>query len=81
MGIALDIIDNLKVKEFDWNNTSEHDIGLIAEEVAEVLPEAVWIKDGNIEGLKPLTLIAILVKAIQELKKEKIWDKGQVHKQ
>jgi hypothetical protein len=70
MGIALNTLKKLKVKEFDWNNTGEHDIGLIAEEVEKVFPEAVWYKDGQIEGLKPLTLIALLIKAVQELKKE-----------
>jgi hypothetical protein len=67
MGIALDIIKKLDVVEFDWNDTNEHDIGLIAEKVEKIFPEAIWRKDGKIEGLKPLTLIALLVKAIQEM--------------
>ncbi len=67
MGIALDKIKQLKVIEFDWKNKRGHDIGLIAESVAKVIPEAIWYKDGKIEGIKPLTLIAVLVKAIQEL--------------
>ena len=65
MGIALDLIKKLEVKKFDWLD-GQHDIGLIAEEVEKVFPEAVWYKDGKIEGLKPLTLIALLIKAIQE---------------
>jgi hypothetical protein len=69
MGIALDLISKLNVVQYDWKETNDHDIGLIAEEVAKVIPEAVWYKDGKIEGLKPLTLIGILVKAIQELEK------------
>jgi len=67
MGKALDLINKLKVVEFDWKDTDQHDIGLIAEEVAEIIPEAVWFKDGKIEGLRPLTLIAVLVEAIKEL--------------
>lgn len=67
MGIALNLINQLKIREFDWKSDDKHDIGLIAEEVEKILPEAVWYKDGKIEGLKPLTLIALLVKAIQEL--------------
>jgi len=67
MGIALDIINKLKVVEFDWKDTNEHEIGMIAEEVAKVYPEAIWYKDGRIEGLKPLPLIALLIKAIKEL--------------
>ena len=67
MGKALDIINKLKVKKFDWKETNEHDIGLIAEEVEKVLPEAVWQRKGKIEGLKPLTLIAVIIEAIKEL--------------
>jgi hypothetical protein len=72
MGKALDILSKLQVKEFDWVDTNKHDIGLIAEEVNKVLPEAVWIKDGQIEGLKPLTLIAVIIEAIKELKNGKL---------
>jgi hypothetical protein len=67
MAVALDRIKKLDVVTFDWNDTNNRDIGMIAEEVAKIIPEAVWYKDGKIEGLKPLTLIAVLVKAIQEL--------------
>lgn len=67
MDKALDLIKKLEVKEFDWKDTNQHDIGLIAEEVEKIIPEAVWYKNGQVEGLKPLTLIAILIQAIQEL--------------
>lgn len=67
MGIALKTIKKLKIKEFDWLDGT-HDIGLIAEEVEKIYPEAVWYKDGKVEGLKPLTLIALCLKAIQEIK-------------
>jgi len=67
MGIALDTIKKLNVKQFDWIHTNEHDVGLIAEEVEKVFPEAVWYKDGKVEGLKPLTLVVLAIKAIQEL--------------
>jgi hypothetical protein len=67
MGKALKIIEKLEVKQFEWKGTDEPDIGLIAEEVEKVLPEAIWKKDGKIMGLKPLTLIGLIIKAIQEL--------------
>jgi len=66
MGIALDKIKKIKVVEFDWLD-GQHDIGIIAEELEKIIPEAIWKKDGKIEGIRPLTMIAILVKAIQEL--------------
>ena len=71
MGKALELIDKLEVMSFDWKETNEPDVGLIAEEVHKVFPEAVWWQDGVIMGLKPLTLIGLLIKAIQELRGEK----------
>lgn len=70
MGIALDLINKLRVVEFDWRDTDTHEVGLIAEEVAKVIPEAVGYKDGKVEGLKPLVLIAIIIKALQEREEE-----------
>ena len=70
MGIALDIIKKLEVKEFDWKEGGKHTIGLIAEDVDKVFPEAVWYKDGEIEGLKALPLIGLIIKALQEIKEE-----------
>ncbi len=72
MGKALDLIKQLNAVEFDWKNTDKHDIGLIAEEVVKIIPEAVFYNnEGQIEGLRPLTLIAVLLEAIKELDKEK----------
>lgn len=70
MGISLDLIKKIKVVEFDWLDGTP-DIGIIAEDLAEIIPQAVWYKDGKIEGIRPLTMIAILVKAIQELEENK----------
>jgi len=69
MGVALDKIRKIKVVEFDWDDEhgGEHDVGIIAEELEKIFPEAVWRKDGQIMGIKPLTMIALLTKAIQEL--------------
>jgi hypothetical protein len=69
VGVALDLIKQIKVVEYDWLDGT-HDIGIIAEELAKIIPEAVWHKDGKIEGIKPLTMVGILVKAVQELSKE-----------
>jgi len=66
MAIAKEIIKKLKVVEFDWKHSDEHEIGLIAEEVEKVFPEAVWKENGVVMGLKPLPLITLLVKALQE---------------
>lgn len=68
MGKALQIISKLNAVEFDWKHNNEHDIGLIAEDVAKVIPEAVYYKDGKVEGIKVLPLLAIIIEAIKELK-------------
>jgi len=68
MGVALDLVKQIKVVEYDWLDGT-HDIGIIAEELAKLIPEAVWYKDGKIEGIKPLTMIGVLVRAIQEMEK------------
>jgi len=71
MGIALDLVNKLRVVEFDWKETNVHEIGLIAEEVEKIIPDAVHKNVlGQIEGLKFLPLIAVLVKAVQELDKK-----------
>jgi hypothetical protein len=70
MGRALDIIDKLSVVEFNWKHDESNEIGIIAEEVEKVFPEAVWYKDGKVEGLKFLPLISLLIKGIQEVREE-----------
>jgi len=67
---ALELIKLFRPVEFDWKETGVHEIGLIAEEVEKIFPEAVWYKDGRVEGLKPLPLIALIIKAIQELEEK-----------
>ena len=71
MGKALNIINKLQVKEFDWKDTNIHEVGLIAEEVEKVFPEAVWKENQYVMGLKILPLIALCIKAIQEIRSEK----------
>ena len=71
MGKALNLLQQLEIKEFDWKDNNKHDIGLIAEEVEKIIPEAVFKINGKIEGLKPLTLIAVIIEAIKELQIER----------
>jgi hypothetical protein len=68
MASALELVKQIKVVKYDWLDGT-HDIGIIAEDLAKIIPEAVWYKDGRIEGIKPLTMIGILTRAVQELEK------------
>ena len=80
---ALDKVMSLRGVEFDWNATSrkgQHDIGLIAQEVEEVLPEVVIDKKlcmgdmkNNEKDYKTVDyekIVGVLVEAIKELKQE-----------
>ena len=67
MGKALKLLKQLNAVEFDWKHNNQHDIGLIAEDVAKIIPEAVFYNNKKIEGIKLLPLIAIIIEAIKEL--------------
>ena len=65
---ALDKVTKLRGVYFDWKSTGEHDIGMIAEEVGEVIPEVVtYAPNGkDAEGMDYARLVALLVEAIKE---------------
>ena len=65
---ALGIVDRLHGVSFDWKPDGKHDIGFIAEDVAEVLPEAVAY-DENGKDAKAVDcsrLVALLIEAVKE---------------
>jgi len=66
----LDVIKNVKVREFDWKSSSKHDIGMIAQELKDVIPNVV-IEGGDDVTEEPFgvdygKLTPYLIKAIQE---------------
>lgn len=67
---CLEKILKLNPVEFDWNENQKayegHDIGLIAQEVKEVIPEIVGEKSSGYLGIKYEKLIPILAGATQE---------------
>lgn len=66
-----DIIYNLRPVTFDWKKDGSHDVGLIAEEVGDHMPELVSKdKEGNVEGVKYSKLTSLLIKAVQDQQKE-----------
>ncbi len=68
---AQDIIGRLRPVEYVWTEGQRADIGLIAEEVAEVLPAIVTENDqGQIEGVQYSRLPALLIAAFQEREHE-----------
>ena len=55
---------------FDWNeksNKTGHDVGLIAQEIQEILPEAVVERDNGYLAVDYHKVVPLLVEAIKEL--------------
>ena len=65
---ALDAVDALRGVTFTWKDSNTQAIGLIAQEVQEVLPEVVTTDDDGYMGIKYTNVIGVLVEAIKELK-------------
>ena len=69
---GLDIIDSLRPVTFDWKTRDlKNDIGLIAEEVENIIPTIIgYDKENKVSGLDYSKLTVVLIQAIKELKKE-----------
>jgi hypothetical protein len=67
---SFDIINKLTGIKFNWKNTKETSYGLSAQEVEQVLPEIVKIRNDGLKGVNYLNIIAILVESVKELKNE-----------
>lgn len=64
---ASELIKQLDGVTFDWKKDGSHDIGMIADEVYEVIPEIVKVDDaGNIEGLAYDHIVAVLIEGFKE---------------
>jgi hypothetical protein len=70
---TLAILEQVKVRQYDWKDTGSTNIGFIAQELYDVIPRAVSVgednEDGSIKrtwGVDNGTLVPYLVKAIQE---------------
>jgi len=66
---ALNKVERLRGVSYDWKTGGNHDIGLIAEEVGEVIPEIVDYEDNgkDAKGLDYARLVAVLIEAVKEL--------------
>jgi hypothetical protein len=63
---ALDKVLRLQGVSFDWTTDGRHDLGLIAEEVGEVLPELVTYDGADASSLDYARLVAVLIEAVKE---------------
>ena len=65
---ALDKVERLRGVSFDWREDGKHDIGLIAEEVGEVVAEVVAYEENgsDAKSVDYARLVPLLVEAIKE---------------
>jgi len=66
----LDIIKSIRVREFDWTRNDHHELGLIAQELVEIVPNVVTVggedETKNPYGVDYGKLTPYLIKALQE---------------
>lgn len=65
---ALDRVLRLRGVTYNWKETGEPDIGLIAEEVGQVVPEIVHYEDNRVDAqsVDYARLVAVLIEAVKE---------------
>jgi hypothetical protein len=64
------IVDALQPARYRWKKTGALDLGFYAQDVVDLVPEAVEVGDEEIDwGFKPDRLIPILLAEIQSLRR------------
>ena len=75
---ALDKVQQLRGVTYEWKANGKHDIGLIAEEVGEIIPEVVEYEENGVDAksVDYARLVAVLIEAVKEQQKmiEKLQD-------
>ena len=70
----LEKVDKIGGYTFDWNDKQEtytgKDVGVIAQEIQEVLPEVVTERDNGYLAVKYEKIVPLLIESIKELKQE-----------
>jgi hypothetical protein len=74
---SLEKLQKIEAYSFDWKEVDDsictrrgHDVGLLAQEVREILPEAILERDNGYLSLDYIKMIPLLVSSIKELKAE-----------
>jgi len=55
---------------FQWKESGESAIGVIAQEVEEVFPEVVHVNEDGLKTVSYGNLVAVLIEAVKELRQE-----------
>jgi len=67
---AMQIVERLNGVRYDWIDNNKPSIGLIAQDVEEVLPEIVETSSDNIKSVSYGNLVGVLVEAIKDLQNQ-----------
>lgn len=79
LGSTAELIDALRPVRYRWIDSGDADIGFVAEEVAELMPELITRNEqGEIEGVRYERLSAVLVAAMQEQRTENARMRGEL---
>lgn len=79
---GLNLINQLKPVSFNWKTTNQADIGLIAEEVAEVEPRLAYKnQNGEIEGVSYSQMSVVLINAVKEQQEQIQVQQNQIEEQ
>lgn len=63
---ALETVKKLRGVSFNWKDSGKPSVGLIAEEVDQVIPEVVAHNDKDATGVNYSSLVGVLVEAVKE---------------
>jgi len=63
---SLDAVKSLRGVSFDWLESGNSEVGVIAQEVEAVLPDVVSTNDEGIKSVKYGNMVAVLIEAIKE---------------
>jgi len=71
---AAEKINKIGGYEFDWNDKQElyegHDVGVIAQEIEEVLPEVVETREDGYKAVDYKKIVPLLIEGIKDLQKQ-----------
>ena len=81
IGFALEKIERINGVTFDWKKLTEeekthihgnkgHDIGVIAQEIEEILPEAVITRDSGYKAVNYEKIIPLLIEAVKDQQRQ-----------
>ena len=63
---SLDVVRSLRGVSFDWIADGSSEVGVIAQEVEDVLPDVVNTNEDGIKSVKYGNIVAVLIEAIKE---------------